>query len=172
MLHLQMSAHRSERLLYRVRMKLRPRPPRKGENGRPCNSKRPRQIVLIFRRLHPRQQCSSAVVIRTGRSPPLSNGGAPSSDSLAGQAISGLRPGNPADSEGPMPAVRHASFAPHVAADVRLLILGSLPGARPLAERRYYSHPTKQLSLLLVEFGRAHSALQLPVLISSSAFCL
>ena len=43
-----------------------------------------------------------------------------------------------------MPPVRHASFAPHVAPDTRLLILGSLPGARSLAERRYYAHPTNQ----------------------------
>ncbi|HMO74476.1 MAG TPA: DNA-deoxyinosine glycosylase [Sphingopyxis sp.] len=43
-----------------------------------------------------------------------------------------------------MPTIRHASFAPHVAPDARLLILGSLPGARSLAERRYYAHPTNQ----------------------------
>lgn len=48
-----------------------------------------------------------------------------------------------------MVAVRHASFAPHVAPDVKLLILGSLPGARSLAERRYYAHPTNQFWRLL-----------------------
>ena len=48
-----------------------------------------------------------------------------------------------------MTARRHASFAPHVAPDTRLLILGSLPGARSLAERRYYAHPTNQFWRLL-----------------------
>lgn len=50
-----------------------------------------------------------------------------------------------------MPAVRHASFAPHVHADTRLLILGSLPGARSLAERQYYAHPTNQFWRLVGE---------------------
>jgi double-stranded uracil-DNA glycosylase len=50
-----------------------------------------------------------------------------------------------------MSAVRHTSFAPHVAPDTRLLILGSLPGARSLAERQYYAHPTNQFWRLLGE---------------------
>ena len=50
-----------------------------------------------------------------------------------------------------MSPVRHASFAPHVAPDTRLLILGSLPGARSLAERQYYAHPTNQFWRLVGE---------------------
>lgn len=48
-----------------------------------------------------------------------------------------------------MVAVRHASFAPHVASDAKLLILGSLPGARSLAEGQYYAHPTNQFWRLI-----------------------
>ncbi len=42
-----------------------------------------------------------------------------------------------------------SSFPPVSGSDARLLILGSLPGERSLAERRYYAHPQNQFWRLL-----------------------
>jgi hypoxanthine-DNA glycosylase len=44
---------------------------------------------------------------------------------------------------------RKHSFPPIVAPDTRLLILGSLPGERSLAEQRYYAHPQNQFWKLI-----------------------
>src|SRR4051812_23496243 len=44
---------------------------------------------------------------------------------------------------------RKHSFPPVVDRDVRLLVLGSLPGERSLAERRYYAHPQNQFWRLI-----------------------
>lgn len=46
-------------------------------------------------------------------------------------------------------ADRKHSFPPVVDNRVRLLVLGSLPGERSLAERRYYAHPQNQFWLLM-----------------------
>lgn len=44
---------------------------------------------------------------------------------------------------------RKRSFPPVVDPSVRLLVLGSLPGERSLAERRYYAHPQNQFWRLM-----------------------
>jgi hypoxanthine-DNA glycosylase len=44
---------------------------------------------------------------------------------------------------------RKHSFPPVIDSEVRLLVLGSLPGERSLAEQRYYAHPQNQFWRLI-----------------------
>lgn len=46
-------------------------------------------------------------------------------------------------------SLRKHAFAPHVDRDTRVLICGSLPGERSLAEQRYYAHPSNRFWQLL-----------------------
>jgi len=55
---------------------------------------------------------------------------------------------------------RKHSFPPVVDPQIRLLVLGSLPGERSLAERRYYAHPQNQFWRLIAPVtGRDLAAL-------------
>ncbi|MEI9852094.1 MAG: DNA-deoxyinosine glycosylase [Sphingomonas sp.] len=58
-------------------------------------------------------------------------------------------------------SARKHSFPPVVDARARLLVLGSLPGERSLAERRYYAHPQNQF-WALISAAVGHDLVPLP----------
>ena len=109
-------------------------PPKKAKNGRPDNSKRPRRIATIFRRLHPRQQCSSAVATERGSKLPFS-----AERALYGARFPrGSRGGQyccagPSGLSGTMPVVRHASFPASRLRPTRDCWILGRPARRPLA---------------------------------------
>lgn len=58
--------------------------------------------------------------------------------------------------------MRHRAFAPVVSPQVRVLVLGSLPGAASLAAGRYYAHPQNRFWQLMGSVIRQENLPDLP----------